>query len=173
MFFDPHSMRFTLQAILITVLVACSSPKDDSSRSPHLLRGIHNLSDENRRIIDEADEFNAVKRVSDLPKPVEALCADHHETMADVGGAWRDGCIVDNPPLPSTRLIWACRRDDLFLIHYESGGYVHSYHLMLVRGSEGEAKDLWHAASMDPVRKDNIRQAIRSNALSDFDAFSR
>lgn len=166
-------MRFTLQAILITVLVACSSPKDDSSRSPHLLQGIHNLSDENRRIIGEADEFKTVERVSDLPKPVAALCADHHGKLADVGESWRVGCIISDPPLPSKRLIWACRKDDVFLIHYESGGYAHSYHMMLVLGAKGEAKELWHAASMGAVRKKDIRQAIRSNALSDFDGFSR
>ena len=167
-------MKFSLLILSSSILVSCSVPEKASDVSATPLTGIHRLSTEHRRLANDAGQEGSTVKLRDLPPRVVTLCADHQGHMADIGESWRAGCIVLSPPLPSKRLIWASQFQDVFLIHYESGGYAHSFHLMLVRYSEGsKAEELWHAISPSPLVRHEIGEAINSNALDDYAGFAR
>lgn len=73
------------------------------------------------------DDYHVVHRLEDLPLAVQfELKAT---PMADAGGSYQVGCVVRGEPLPLSRLIFAAVSPlhRHCLVHYESGGFAHTY----------------------------------------------
>lgn len=67
--------------------------------------------------------YAAVKRVADLPHPVQTLL---NGPMAEPGQPFNIGDDIDSR-LPIQRMIWAAKlADGRYVIHYERGGWGHS-----------------------------------------------
>ncbi len=65
--------------------------------------------------------------------------------MADPGEKWQATDVITEHGLPWRRLIFASLSKTHCLIHYEKGGYSHSYHLILFRIEGSRACPVWRA----------------------------
>jgi hypothetical protein len=105
---------------------------------------VRNLAPSVRRELARHEERREIARVAELPPAVVALIA---ERMADPGQPWEATDVIVDAKLPRTRLIWAARVGELFVVHYERGGFAHSFHVIAARvRKSGEAEVVWHAA---------------------------
>ena len=102
-----------------------------------------------------------------LPESIVRACAtvtaDHEFRLADSSQPYQETDIIDSRKehLPRRRLIWAASIPSGYVIHYESGGYAHSFHLLLATegGTPKTARVVWTGVS--------------NNLLPDYDAFLR
>lgn len=71
-------------------------------------------------------DFKIVKRVSELPPNVQRDLEAY--PMADADGKYQVGCVVPaSGPAPLSRLIFAAVNEHECYVHFESGGFAHTY----------------------------------------------
>lgn len=76
--------------------------------------------------------------------------------------------MISEEGLPSRRLISGGIAKDYCLIHYERGGYAHSYHVILFKLSAKSADFLWGGTRFKRIRDlSELRELIRADALDD------
>ena len=112
------------------------------------------LSAEDRLPAVDSPQFREVRTTASLPKAIIALCADDSGRLAEPGRRWEATDDISNKSLPSHRLIWAAVADGVFIVHYESGGYAHSFHVLLATLDPGETKPrvTWRAYGTSPLK---------------------
>src|SRR5690242_18499919 len=61
---------------------------------------------------------------------------------------WEFTDVITDDKLPTKRLIWAVTDGEYHVVHYESGGYAHSFHVLVAKLKAGDSKPsfVWHAA---------------------------
>jgi hypothetical protein len=103
------------------------------------------LSAEHRKVLQDSSRFREVHAATNLPPAVVALCADQNGRLAEPGQKWEVTDVVTDPNLPWRRLIWAASAGDYYVVHYERGGYAHSYHILVAtfKPNDKEAKIVW------------------------------
>lgn len=122
-----------------------------------------------------------LRSTCEVPVAVVQACAAAQRggefRLADPGQPYQetDRIALPNRHLPWRRLRWAVRLSpgDYYLLHYEKGGFSHSFHVRLVDATEGEpgaapARLVW-SATIDRVLR-NYRQfvaALRAGRLND------
>jgi hypothetical protein len=87
------------------------------------------LRPEDRRILQDRAHFHEIHSTTNLPAQVVSLCADQNGKIAEPGKKWEATDYITDATLPRRRLIWAATDGDYYVVHYESGGYAHSYHV--------------------------------------------
>ena len=105
--------------------------------------------------LDEGAPKAYITRVGSLPHSVIAALrtvrglSEFH--MADVGGDWNLTDSVTDSSLPFRRLIWAVGFKGYVVVHYEVGGYGHSYHVIVLspEGPDGARSVVWAAGSFE------------------------
>jgi len=113
---------------------------------------ITKLSPELRNKLEPLSCFHKISHVADLPVSLVKLFADRQGRIADPGQRWEVTDVVYNEDLPFKRLIWAVVCGNFYVIHYESGGRAHMYHIILGTANDNsEAKILWHGAA-EPLK---------------------
>jgi len=82
-------------------------------------------------------DFHMLGASTPLPREVLNFCADSNGLIAAPGARWNatDVRFVD---MPTRRLVWTSRSDRLFVVHYEQGGFVHSYHVAVARAKSND-----------------------------------
>ena len=116
---------------------------------------ITKLSPSDRKTLEDESLFAVVKSPKELPKPVLDLCADHKGRIAAPGEPFSVGCSITDSSPPSNRLIWAmCSADKKsFVIHYETGGIVHGFHVrFILLTDEKTAQDKGRADVQKPLK---------------------
>jgi hypothetical protein len=92
-------------------------------------------------------KFVLVTEVKRLPTPVRRALTEQGGSrfvMADPGKKFQVTDVVTDPSLPWLRLVFAGISGDNYFIHYEQGGYGHSYHLALLNApSQEHLQYLW------------------------------
>jgi len=104
------------------------------------LADVKELRPEDRRILQDKSRFQEIHSTTNLPAQVVSLCADENGRIADPGKKWEVSDFITDATLPRRRLIWAATDGEYYVVHYESGGFVHSYHVLAARLKRGEAK---------------------------------
>jgi hypothetical protein len=101
------------------------------------------LRPEDRKVLQDISRFHEVHSTTNLPPAVIKLCAGEGG-MAEPGQNWQAGCVGDGKFMK--RLIWGATSGDYYIVHYESGGIVHSYHLVLAtcKQNGANATIVWH-----------------------------
>ena len=66
-----------------------------------------------------------VDKVEELPLPVQLDLKNF--PMADKGEPYQMGCVTGKLPLPLSRLILAAVSENECYVHFESGGFAHTY----------------------------------------------
>jgi len=93
---------------------------------------ITKLPREYRRQLTNHARFHEIGSIKDLPHAVFALCADPQGKFADRGQPWQaTDAIVRRPMLPTNRLIWAASDGHCYVVHYECGGYVQRFDVLV------------------------------------------
>ncbi len=114
-----------------------------------------------------------MRLTKDIPKDVRDACAavisDHVFRMAEPSQEFQVTDVIQKPNLPRRRLIWGARIPGYFVVHYESGGIAHSYHVLLVEYDENKksAKVVWSAAAIPLKDYDQFVGALKAGSLDD------
>ena len=82
---------------------------------------------------------------------------------------FRSTDFISDPKLPRARLIWAATAGEYYVVHYERGGFAHSYHILVATFKPGEkmASIVWSGGYCLKYLKDYkaFRTALESNKL--------
>jgi hypothetical protein len=88
--------------------------------------------------------------------------------LADAGQPFQVTDVVTDKKLPGKRLIWAARLPGYMVVHYETGGIAHSYHVMVVAiDSAKKAHVVWAAAAKPMKSYAEFREALVAGKLDD------
>jgi len=106
-----------------------------------------NLPTAQRTALEDSTQFAVLAESDRLPPAIIALCADSDGRLAFQRERWAPGDVRFGD-LPRRRVIWSARSKDLFVVHFEQGGFAHTYHV-IVAGTqrlESDYRLLWQAA---------------------------
>ena len=90
------------------------------------------LSTGDRASLENRANFRMLNAATPLPRDLFQLCADHNGVLAAPGEHLNPFDVMVGG-LPSRRVIWAARSKEFFVVHYEQGGFFHSYHIVVAR----------------------------------------
>ena len=109
------------------------------------IAGLMNLPVEQRKVLDDSSHFTIVRTVTALPEAIVALCGDLTGGLAEPAAKWEATDCIKDETLPRKRLIWGAISGVHHVVHYESGGYVHSFHLLVATLGNGgqQPKVIW------------------------------
>ena len=127
------------------------------------------LPAEHKKALQDVSRFREVHAVTNLPPAVVALCADHNGRIAEPGQKWQVSDVITDDTLPRKRLIWAATNGDSYVVHYESGGIAHGFHVLVVRLKRGDDKPsfMWHGVGRQLKDFRSFLDAVESNKLDD------
>jgi hypothetical protein len=128
------------------------------------------LSAERQKALREFDRFREISTTTDLPPAVYALCADDVGRLADPGKKWEATDAITDDKLPRKRLIWAVLDGDYYIVHYERGGYAHSFHVLVAQMKDGDTKPtfIWRGVAGKQIKDfKEFLDAVASNKLDD------
>ena len=125
-------------------------------------------ADDQKRLRD-VSRFHEVHAATNLPPTVFALCADGSGRLAEPGQKWEVTDVITDDKLPTKRLIWAVTDGDYYVVHYERGGYAHSFHFLVVKLKEGDGKPslVWRGVGGQIEDFRAFLDAVTSNKLDD------
>jgi hypothetical protein len=108
------------------------------------------LSETDRKQL-RSEELTPLAHVRDIPPHVQmalaGLFGNKTLEMAEPGAAWQVTDVVMDPNLPVRRLVRAACSQDHCLVHYERGGIVHTFHVLLFSISAARATLQWGGAA--------------------------
>jgi hypothetical protein len=96
-----------------------------------------------------------------------AVISDRKFWLADPGKPYNESCNADDG-IPDRRLIWAARLPEHYVVHYESGGIAHSFHIIVVRFPSSGPRVVWRAAADEYKDYSTFVGALRRNQLFDY-----
>lgn len=104
------------------------------------LADVTRLPADDQKALRDTSRFREIQAATNLPPAIFALCADHNGRLAEPGQKWEVSDFITDNKLPTKRLIWAVTDADYYVVHYERGGYAHSFHFLVARLKAGESK---------------------------------
>jgi hypothetical protein len=128
------------------------------------------LTSDTRRALEDAGRFHEIRTTTNLPSQVVSICADGEGRIAEPGQKWEPGDVIWDKTLPQKRLIWAAADGDLYVVHYESGGRGHGYHILVATHRRGDKKAtiIWHGVLAKPLKDyAAFLEALERNELDD------
>ena len=154
----PISVK-KLVLLVLTVLVGQSVSFGDIAK----------LRPEDRRVLQDASRFHEIHSTTNLPPQVVSLCADQNGRLAEPGQKWEATDYITDIKLPGRRLIWAASDGEYYVVHYERGGYVHSYHVLVakVQPESAKAERLWGGFGKPLKDYKEFLAAMESKSMSD------
>ena len=128
------------------------------------------LSASDRARLLEERTFHLLPPSTPLPAAAASFCSDANGRLAMPGARWAPTDVLSQGgALPSRRLIWAASNQRFLVIHYEQGGFAHTYGVVVLGiSSDGTAYELaWRVFS--PWLKDytNFTRALAANELQE------
>jgi len=150
-----------LQRVLALVLAFCATSTVQAQWP---------LPDADRKALESESRFRTLADSELLPREVSDFCADINGLLAMPGDRWSaTDARSAGGILPTRRLVWAARSDAYFVVHYEQGGFAHTYHVV-VASAEPDAsafKLIWRASGPRLRDYPNFVRALKAN---DFDS---
>jgi hypothetical protein len=124
------------------------------------------LPGEDRKVLQDSARFHEVHSTSDLPPAIVTLCGSK---LAEPGRKWNATDVIMDATLPGKRLIWAAVGSDYYVVHYERGGIAHTFHVLVAKLVNGEAKPkvVWSAIGGPFKDYEAFLDALRSGKLDD------
>ena len=150
-------------SVLITAI--CSFPAGSFA-------GVTKLAAADRQHLLQAKDAPLVTAMREIPAEVVEACAAASSgggfQLADAGQPFQVTDVVTDKDLPAKRLIWAARIPGYMVVHYESGGIAHLYHVMVVAlDSAKKAHVVWAAGAKPMKSYAEFREALTSGKLDD------
>jgi ABC-type amino acid transport substrate-binding protein len=112
------------------------------------------LPADNQKALRDVSRFHEIPSATNLPPAVFAFCADHSGRLAGPGQKWEVSDVINNATLAQKRMIWAVTDGSLFVVHYESGGRAHGFHVLVAKleAGHGKASFVWHGVCFVPLK---------------------
>jgi hypothetical protein len=153
--FKNNMKRLSLFIILAAAIQSCC------------LADVTNLPPDDQKVLSDVSRFHEVHAATNLPPTVFALCADFHGRLAEPGQKWEVTDFITDDKLPRKRLIWAFTDGDYYVVHYECGGYVHSFQVLVakVKAGDGTPSLIWRGAGGPLKDYRAFLDALASNKL--------
>ena len=133
------------------------------------LADVTKLPSAEQKDLREITRFHAIHTATNLPSAVFALCADDNGRLAEPGKRWQATDVITDDKLPRKRLIWAVTDADYYIVHYERGGYAHSYHVLIAKLKAAESKPsfIWRGVGEKLKDYRAFLDAVVSSKLDD------
>jgi hypothetical protein len=128
------------------------------------------LSAEDRKALLDASGFREIRATSALPSAILALCDGGGDgKLAEPGQNWNATDVITDPTLPGKRLIWGAVGGEYYVVHYERGGIAHSFHILVAKLTQDNAKPkaVWRAIGGPFKDYAAFLDALRSGKLDD------
>jgi hypothetical protein len=126
------------------------------------------LSPPDHKVLENFSDYRQITNVSDLPPELVTCCADSNGHLANPGQKWEATDVITDKKLPHKRLIWAANKGDYYVVHYESGGYTHNYHVLVAICPQHETPVVvWHAVGDQLSDYNAFLVALDTNQLDD------
>jgi len=124
-----------------------------------------------QKVLRGVARFREIQATTNLPRAIFALCADYNGRFAEPGQKWEVTDVITDDKLPTRRLIWAVTDGDYYVVHYERGGYAHSFHFLVAKLKAGEDKPnfVWrgigerlknYSAFLDSLRRGKLDDSL-------------
>jgi hypothetical protein len=127
------------------------------------------LPADDQKALHDVSRFNEIHATTNLPPAIFALCADDKGRLAEPGQKWEVSDVITDDKLPTKRLIWAVTDGDYYVVHYERGGYAHSFHFLVARLKAGESKPsfVWRGVGGRLKDYSAFLEALQSGKIDD------
>ena len=136
------------------------------------LASVTKLSPETKAYLLRENAFGEISSVKDIPASVLAkfaeIAKDPNIKIANPGEKFQATDVIYEKGLPSRRLIWGGLSKEYCVVHYEQGGYAHSFRVILLRRSGNDATFLWGGAILDRIKNLlDFRNLLKEDVLDD------
>jgi hypothetical protein len=127
------------------------------------------LPADDQKVLRDVSRFREIHAATNLPPAVFALCADSGGRLTEPGQKWEPTDMITDDKFPTKRLVWAVTDGDYYVVHYERGGYGHSFHILVAKLKAGESKPsfVWRGAGGQLKDFRAFLEAVASNKLDD------
>jgi hypothetical protein len=127
------------------------------------------LPADDQKALRDFSRFHEIHAATNLPPAIFALCADSNGRLAESGQKWEVTDVITDDKLPTKRLIWAVTDGDYYVVHYERGGYAHSFHFLVARLKAGESKPsfVWRGVGGQIKDYSAFLEALQSGKIDD------
>jgi len=121
------------------------------------------------KTLRDVSRFHEIHAATNLPPAIFSLCADYKGRLAESGQKWEVTDVITDDKLPAKRLIWAVTDGVYYAVHYERGGYAHSFHFLVARLKAGETKPsfVWRGVGGHLKDYSAFLEALRSGKIDD------
>ena len=97
--------------------------------------------------LQDASRFRLVTQ-TELAKEVDKLGGGFKGAFAAAGDSWQPTDVLSaGTRLPSGRLIWVAESNAVRVLHYEQGGFAHTYHVRVEEIDGTVLKSVWYAST--------------------------
>jgi hypothetical protein len=97
-----------------------------------------------RARLENVRAFSMVSASTPLPREILKFCADQNGLIAIQGARW-NAIDVMFVGVPTRRVVWVSGGDGLFVVHYEQGGFSHSFHVAIAKVNATGYELIWRA----------------------------
>lgn len=127
------------------------------------------LPDDVQKDLRDVSRFREIDAAMNLPPAVFVLCADSSGRLAEPGQKWEISDVITDEKLPRKRLIWSVTDSDYYIVHYERGGYAHSFHVLVAKLKDGDNKPsfVWRGVGEQLQDYKAFLDAVANNILDD------
>jgi hypothetical protein len=127
------------------------------------------LPAEHRKVLEDSSRFREELSKTNLPSSIVSLCADGGGRLAEPGKKWQASDVITDKSLPRNRLIWAAVAGEYYVVHYERGGFVHNYLVLVATLAKGETKPkiVWRGLGIPLRNYSEFLDALRKGKLMD------
>ena len=127
------------------------------------------LPADDQKALHDVSRFHGIHAATNLPPAIFALCADSKGRLAEPGQKWEVTDVITDDKLPTKRLIWAVTDGDYYVVHYERGGYAHSFHFLVARLKAGDSKPsfVWRGVGGQLKDYSAFLEALQSGKIDD------
>ncbi|MGH7952840.1 MAG: hypothetical protein ACREFE_13110 [Limisphaerales bacterium] len=122
-----------------------------------------------QKSLRDVSRFHEIHVATNLPPAIFALCADYKGRLAEPGQKWEVTDVITDDKLPTKRLIWAVTDGDYYVVHYERGGYAHSFHFLVakLKVSESKSSFIWRGVGGQLKDYSAFLEALQTGKLDD------
>ena len=159
---NEHNFRSVILSIICCLPLGAAAQQQPSSI-------------EKERRLD--GQFKLVSKTEDIPANVKhafsKISREPSFAMANPGKEFQATDYVVDRALPWRRLVFAGTQDEKWFVHYEHGGYAHSYYVAAFKvNSHGEANFEW-GCSVGGVAKtlEELRTMVAACRLAKADSY--
>jgi hypothetical protein len=132
---------------------------------------VTHLAPSDRAALERPQSIQLLYSTRAIPAAVKLACAavisDHRFWLADPGKPYNETDAGWDNHIPGRRLLWAARLPEHFVLHYESGGIAHGFHLIVVRLAGADTRVVWRAAADKYKDYSAFLRALKRNKPDD------